>query len=230
MDNPDSDEVDALAEKYASGELTAAEFEAALAALDDDDEADDEEETPDYTPGQLMAMAEDEARETLPDHEFDRWQKLAELDAEAEETKQQWADERERVTDLVVHADPDELGTEVSIYGNDLLVRIDSENEDFRQAAQSLESEFATDDREVDELADEDADTIAGYLMDMLDAILLRWNGTDWPNLPDHERETILHQARDKWGVDGLLTAWTDIAAAVQRDRQEQVEAVDGFR
>lgn len=183
-----------------------------------------------YTPGQLRQLDRDEARETLTVDQFERWEQLDELDEQAAETEQEWSDQRETVTDLVVHADRDALGTAVDIYGNDLLVRVHSENDQFRAAAEGLEATFGDEEASLDDLSDADREDLAGHLIDMLDAVLLEWNGTPWDSVPEPERYEILTQARGKWNLDGLLLAWFDIADAINDEREDQMEVVDSFR
>jgi len=60
--------------------------------------------------------------------------------------------------------------------------------------------------------------------------VLLEWNGTDWTNLPEDERYGVLFRAREDWALDGLLSAWLTIAAAISEERDEQMEVVDKFQ
>lgn len=184
-----------------------------------------------FTNGELLAMDDEEARATLTVDQYRRWEKLTDLHADAEQTRDEWDDEREQVTELTVHADPEALGTRVELYGNDLLVRVDPEDDDFRDAATRLDDKFG--DRDMDEVDDFDDGVQAAVgdaLLDMLDAILLRWNGHDWADIADADRGAVLADCRDKWGIDGLLKAWVDIAAAVQEDREGKLDVIDNFR
>lgn len=184
----------------------------------------------DYTPGQLRRMDEQQARETLTVKQFERWEKLQELDEEAAETKRDWSDQRETVTDLVVHADREALGTHVEIYGNDLLVRIHSENEQFREAAEGLNDAFGDEEEALEDLSVTEREDLAGHLLNMLDAVLLEWNGTPWDSVPKPDRFEILTRARNKWNLDGLLLAWFDIADTINDEREEHMDVVDSFR
>lgn len=180
---------------------------------------------------ELRQMDEQTARNTLPVAEFERWQKLHELMDGAAETRERWADEDETVAELTVHADMDALGTEVDLYGNDVLVHVDSEDGDFRAAAERLDDTLGdTDPNDLDSLDDAGVDAAAEALTDLLDAVLVRWNGTEWSDLAIDTRQDVLYECRRKWGVDGLLLAWFDIAAAIAEDREERVEVVDNFR
>ncbi len=90
---------------------------------------------------ELRRMDEQEARQSLTVAEYERWESINQLHDEAEETREQWEEEEQEVSDLVVRADPEQLGTEVDLFGNDVLVRVDSEDRRFREAAESLSDE-----------------------------------------------------------------------------------------
>lgn len=185
----------------------------------------------DYTPGDLQAMSDEEARSELTVEQYERREKLLELLDEADENEQRLAEEDDRVEDLVVHADPDALGTDLDLFGNDVLVKIDSDDPEFRAVAEQLDDEFGeADETAVEELAPDETDDIADALQEMLDLVMVRWNGHEWADLPQDQRDLVLHDCRDKWGVDGLLLAWLDIAAAVNEDREDRLSVIDSFR
>jgi hypothetical protein len=184
-----------------------------------------------YTPRQLREMDDDEARETLTVDQYERREELLDLLDDAEDARDELNEQEQRVEDLVVHADPESLGTEVDVFGNTLLVHVDSENGAFRDAADDLET--IQDDTPDDESATIDPERIgdaADALTTMLDCAIVRWNGHDWAGLTDQRRQAILDDAREKWGADGLLLAWLDIAAAVGEQRQERVDVIEKFR
>ena len=183
-----------------------------------------------YTPRELREMDDDEARQTLTVEQYERRESLLELMEEADETRERIDEQNERVEELVVHADKEQLGTEVDVFGNDLLVHVDSDNDEFREAAERLEALEPDDETEIDTLDDDLREDMAEQLTTMLDAILVRWNGAEWSDLPADARAGVLADAREKWGLDGLMLAWADIAAAVNEDREERVGVVDSFR
>jgi len=157
---------------------------------------------------ELREMDEAEAKDTLTVNEYGRWQKLKELEEGAKETEERWQEQDELVQEITVHADPDQLGTDVDLYGNDVLVHIDSEDPQLRAAIDTLESEFGEiDDDEVPELTEERRDRYGSALIDALDAVILRWNGHDWDSLDRPRREAILSEARDKWGLEATVMA-----------------------
>lgn len=187
-----------------------------------------------HTPGQLLAMDEQTARQTLTVQQFERWKKLHDLDADAAETKAQWEEEAAQVHDLTVHADTEELGTHVDLYDNDALVHVSSDDRQFRQAIQQFDDLLEEADDEGEELADavdeKKLDAIANAAQDCLDAMLVRWNGHDWGDLDDAAREAVLADARAKWGVDALVLGVIEAVGAVAGDRQDRVAAIDSFR
>lgn len=183
-----------------------------------------------YTTLDLRRMDEQDARHTLTVAEFERWEKLHDLTDSAAETRERWADESEQVLDITVNADADALGTEVDVYGNDLLVHVDSEDRQFRQAAEALDDELqSTDTDEVDALDAETRERLADAILDVLDACILRWNGTEWGDLPDEKRYAVLGDARAKWGLDATLAAMFDIVIAIREDHEEKKEVVESF-
>jgi hypothetical protein len=180
-----------------------------------------------YSPFDLREMDEQTAKQTLTVNEFERWESVNDRLDEADEVREQWADQEDRVEDLVVHADPEQLGTRVDVFGNDVLVHVNSDDPEVRDAAEALE---AHDDADMDDLSEADRREIGDDLTTLLDAILVRWNGTEWEDLPDDVRTDVLADAREKWGFDNLMLAWADIAEAVYEDREQRVDVVEKFR
>ena len=184
-----------------------------------------------YSTLDLRQMDRETAERELTKLQFDRWEKLHELKAGAEETRERFAQEDELVTDLTVTADMADLGTEVDLYGDTALVHLDSDNEQFIDAAESLDAEFPDADKsDVPEMDDEDREVIASRAMEMLDAMLVRWNGTEWASVPEHEQQALLETLRQEWGIDALFLSIFKCADAIQEDREEQVEAIESFR
>jgi len=194
-----------------------------------------------YTAFELRDMDEAEARDTLTVNEYERWEQIQDLYADAEQTRERWEDTDETIAELSVSADPEQLGTPVEVFGNDLIVRVQSDDREFRQAMQRLDEEFgdsALNDDDLTQseaveaaggLADADQAELADCLTDIFDAILLRWDGHEWRELPQSKRESMLAAAEAKWGVDGLFSAWVQVAIAVGKDREELSEQVESF-
>lgn len=226
------DRLENLAEQYAEGDIEPDEFQEKLDRLEESDDGDETDDGREWTPGQLLDMDEQTARSELSPEQFERWHKLHDLNDDAEQTKFEWQQESKRVQELTVNADMQQLGTEVDLFGNDVLVHIDSGNREFRRAADRLEdAETDLDDRaEVDALPEEQQEEIARALQDMLDAVLVEWNGQRWSDLSDAERGAVLDQCREKWGVNGLMLAWVRIAKAANEDREETEELIESFR
>jgi len=179
----------------------------------------------------LRQMDRETARQTLPVAEFERWEQLHDLHEQADETRQRWAAEDDAVESLTVNADMDQLGTEVDLYGNDVLVHVDSEDPKLEAAAEQVDDAMGdTDPEEVADLDDSDIDEVTDGLLELLDTVLVRWNGTDWNDLGVDVRGDTLAACRRKWGVDGLLLAWVDVMAAVRQDQEGKVSVVESFR
>jgi hypothetical protein len=179
-------------------------------------------------------MDEQTARETLTVNQFKRWEKLNSLHEQADETRERWAEEEQRVAEITVQADMEQLGTRVDVFGNDLLVHIDSEDRHLTQAAGKLEDlreEYEdTDPEDLDSIPQTDRDAMLGHLQSMLDAVIVEWGEHRWANLREDQRADILADAAEKWGLDGIMLAWVDIAVAVNEDRQERMEVMDSFQ
>jgi hypothetical protein len=185
----------------------------------------------DYSTLELRQMDEETARQTLPIAEYERWEKLHDLIDGAEETRSDWDDADKRATDLAVHADMADLATAVDLFGNDVLVHVDPEAADFREAYDVLEAAIeGVDEETVEELDDDAIDTIGSALQQMLDEVLVEWNGHEWDALDDSLRADVLADARDKWGLSGFLDAWYKIAESVAKDREEKVSSIESFR
>jgi len=192
-----------------------------------------------YSAFDLRDMDEDEAWDTLSREQYEQWEKIQELYDGVEETEQQFEREAETVADVTVSADMADLGTEVSIFGNDLLVYADLESPAFRDATERLESEFgditvenpdAEDAAAFGDVDEERLADMAAHLVEMLDTVLVRWDGTEWDTLADDQQQTILQQARASWGITGLLKAWGEITLAIREDYDELEARVEFFR
>lgn len=189
------------------------------------------DDAPDWTVSELLAMDEQQARTTLPVAQYERWEKLQELHEQADETRQEWADQSETVQELTVHADPEKLGTRVDVFGNDVLVHIDNEDPEFRAAADRLD-EIRNDvpDEDVADIDPDDAQGAGDALVEMLSASIVEWNGHAWADLREDQRADVMADAREQWGIDGLLLAWVEIAGAVSQDREQRVSVIEKFR
>jgi len=180
----------------------------------------------------LLEMDRDEARASLTVDEFERWEKLTELHDDASEQRDRWRQDDEQVERVVVHSDPDALGTEVDVFGNALVVHPErADGDEFREANKKYEQKYAdvsADD--VDALDPGERAELERHLLEMLDAIILKWNGVDWQSLPSAERERALNEAADEWGLMGLLKAWLQVVSGVREDAEEMEASVKSFR
>jgi len=188
-----------------------------------------------YNSLELRQMDEQTARTTLTVAEYERWEQLHEMVDRAEQTRERWADEDEQVADIEVAAEMDQLGTEVDIYGNDLLVRLNPESEKLQAVKPRLEayqSEVGDiqSGEDIDQLTEADAEELVSILLDLLDAVILKWRGTEWDSLAEHQRVSILETARSKWGIDGLANAWAEIIEAVERKQDDRRDVIESFR
>lgn len=185
----------------------------------------------DYSVSQLREMDEQTARDTLTVNQYERWEQIQDLYDDVAETEAEWQSQEETVAAVTVSADMEQLGTRVDVFGNDLLVHADTEAPAFRQAAERLESEFGDiDGSELDGVDDDRVQALADHLVEMLSQVIVQWGGTEWDSLPPAQRDSILADAREKWGVDGLMLAWSDIAVAIREDREEVVGQLEKFR
>jgi len=181
-----------------------------------------------WTATELRRMDEQTARQTLPVAQYERWEDLQALDAQAEDTRERWAAETQQVHDLTVHADPDALGTEVDLYGNDVLVHLDTDDPEFRAIHEEYQG-LVSDDPDPEEL-EANREELADAITELLDCLILRWNGHDWQALEPERRRAVLADARAKWGFDNLVLGWAEVMAAIQSDREDSAAVVESFR
>ena len=179
---------------------------------------------------ELRRMDRETARAELTVPEYERWDALHDRLDGAEQTRDEWADADETALDVTVHADDEELGETVGVFGNELLVRIDPEKPGLRKRANALRDEFGDEERDIDDLDDIDADRLANRVVDLYDEIVIAWNGTRLETMSAAERETLFETVREKWGLRGLFLGLADIIAGVEKGQQERLEAVESFR
>ena len=190
----------------------------------------------DYSILELRELSESDAKAAFMDDEmsaedFERWEQLNELEQGAQDTRDRFADEDEQVADLTVRADMDALGTEVELYGNDVLVHVNTEAEAFVDAAERVDELMSdTDPEDVGELGADALDEIATNLKTMFDEAFVRWNGHEWADLREDQRADVLASIRQRWGVDAMLNAWLDIAVAIHEEREDQMDVIESFR
>jgi len=191
-----------------------------------------------FTNHELRAMDDETARSTLTVEQYERRENLIDLHEQADETREEWADQAETVADVTVNADPADLGTALELYGNDIIVRVDETADGLEESMQTLEAEFGDiaeadpTDAEVmiDGVGEDDIDRLADIVADLYDAVLVRWNGTDWERLSPEQRRGVLADAREAWGFDALVLGWGEVMAAIRETREQQAEAVESFR
>ena len=188
---------------------------------------------PDYTRRELREMDEQTARNTLTVAEFERWERIQDLYEQREDTLDEWDSQEQTVADVTVHADAETLGTEIDLYGNELLVRVKPESRRLQQVRGKLDdNDIDLDNPDADSVDDIDEETeeaITDALTALLDAVLVRWNGTEWRDLSPDQREAILADARQAWGLDGLLFGVVQVIRAVHEDQNRRVEDVKSF-
>lgn len=190
----------------------------------------DDDQTQAYSISELRAMDEQTARQTLTVDQYERWDSLQALYDQAEANRDRFAREDERVHDLTVHADPEALGTEVTLYGNDLLVHLDSDDPTFQAVHDEYQDLVGdVDDADLDALED-NREAVADAIIELFDCLLVRWNGTDWEDLSPEQRRGVLADAREAWGFDALVLGWGEVMTAIREAREQQAEAVESFR
>lgn len=188
-------------------------------------------ETTGRTITELRQMDRQTAERELNKLEFDRWESLHDHLEQAEEAREAWSEHDDTVAGVTVSADMDDLGTEVELYGNTLLVHVDSGNSELERHIDAADDVLGdTDPDAVESLSDSDVSELSGHLQSALDEVIVRWDGVEWDALGDDKRAAILATAAEKWGVDGLLMAWFDIVGAIAEAREEKVSAIESFR
>jgi len=191
-----------------------------------------------FTNHELREMSDAEAEQTLTKQQWDRREKLLDLHGEAAETREEWATEAETVAGVTVEADIEDLGTELDLYGNDVIVRVDETvAEDMADPLERLGEEFEDistadpDDAEAEiEALDADATAdLVAILTDLYDAMLRRWNGHDWQTLPQSDREAILDTAAEQWGASAMFLGLFRAIMEATEDREEVMGRIKSF-
>ena len=185
----------------------------------------------------------EEAYRRLSGPDFERWEKLQELEAAAEQNKRQMQADAEVATDALVRADVSDLATDVSVFGNELLCYYDPESQQVREAAERVGEVCGVDADEpgdlegasVDDVDDSDIPAIKGALVDLITAALVEWNGERWDDMDADTREAIratIQQPPEAggWGVAGLMDAFVEIYVTVEDNRNERLERIQKFR
>jgi hypothetical protein len=190
---------------------------------------------------ELRRMDRETARNTLTVAEYERWEQLQELHAEAEEQRDEWEQAAEEAVETMVYSDATDLAAEVSVFGNDLAVYFSNDDPRVRDAVKRLTDVFDIDpdadehaDITTEDVAEEDIGAAKDVLADLVTAAVVEWNGEQWadlaPDAQDSIRARISADPPDGWGLAGLMDAWVEIQTAVEQNRNERMERVQKFR
>jgi len=185
----------------------------------------------------------EEAYSRLSGPDFERWEKLQELEAAAEENRREMQADAEVATDALVRADVSDLATDVSVFGNELLCYYDPESQQVREAADRVGEVCGVDAAEpgdlegasVDDVDDSDIPAIKGALVDLITAAIVEWNGERWTDMTRDKQatiETVIKQSPENggWGVAGLMDAFVESYVTVEDNRNERLERIQKFR
>jgi len=186
----------------------------------------------------------EEAYSRLSGPDFERWEKLQELEAAAEQNKRQMQEDAEVATDaLVRNKIPDGLAVDVNVFGNEVRAYYDPESKQVREAAERVGEVCGVDANEpgdlegasVDDVDDGDIPAIKSALVDLITAALVEWNGQRWDDMDADTREAIratIQQPPEAggWGVAGLMDAFVEIYVTVEDNRNERLERIQKFR
>jgi len=198
-----------------------------------------------YAVTELRRMDETTARSELTVNEYERWESVNKHLDDAEEVRQEWADNEREATDILVNSDPAYLASDIEVWGNELSVYYGPEDTRLREAVEGLGDSVGVDLESIDDMADDelpsadeiDDDAIEATkdaLVEMISVALVEINGHRWTDLTVGERETTLSQIRQSrphgWGLAGLMDAWTEIQVAVESNRDDRLERVRKFR
>jgi len=185
----------------------------------------------------------DEAYRKLSGPQFERWEKIKELEHTAEENQREMQEDAAIATDTLVRADVSDLATDVTVFGNTLSCYYDPESQQVRDAAERVGDICGVDaddpgDLEgasVEDVADDDLPAIKGALVDLITAAVVEWRGTPWGDLADDTQAEIRQTIQKPpeaggWGVAGLMDAFVEIYVSVEDNRSERMERIQKFR
>lgn len=195
------------------------------------------------TAADLRRMDEQTARDTLTVNEFERWEALRDLHEQADEQREEWAEDARVATETLVFADAHDLAAEVSVFGNDLLCYYALDDPRIQDTADDLAAVFdvdpdadpeAIDTIRAEDIDESDVDAVKDALAELVLVATVEFNGTaldeSTPAARETIREGITADPPEGWGVAGLMDAWTEIQTAVEAARDERLERVRKFR
>jgi hypothetical protein len=186
---------------------------------------------PDYSAMDLRDMDRAEAEQRLDADDFARWENVHDLTDAADERADEFAENEQTVSSVVVDADLSALGTDVSVYGNDLTVYIDADDDRLHDAVERLDDKFGDVTRDdLAALGAADREAIGRALEDILLSSIVAWDGERFDDLPADEPLAIVQTARDAWGLTPTFEAVMKIIAACNEAQEERFEAIDSFR
>ena len=190
---------------------------------------------------ELLRMDEQTAKRELSYAEFQTWQSATDHHSRYQERKRDWRENDIAVTQSLIKTDVIDLATEVTLWGNDVYVYYDPEDQRLRDAIDDLGDSLGVDMDGVDEIeatADdvtpEDMDAVKSALAEFLCVSFVEWDGQLWADMDGETREQIREQIQqpypDGWGLAGLMDALTEVINAVESNRNARLERVQKFR
>jgi len=200
-----------------------------------------EQSTDERSITELRRMDESEAKGELNVYQYERWESVNQHLSEAEEIRQEWRDNEQEVTDILVNADMSSVASEVELFGNDVTAYYDPEDKRVREVAERLGDVLGVDieavediEASADDIDDDKLDDCKVALADFIGLTIETWDGHDWDDLSVADRESIKTQIAapqpDGWGLSGLMDALSEIMVAVESARDDRLERVEKFR
>lgn len=176
---------------------------------------------------ELREMTREEAEERLDEHDLERWEAYHELRASKEETEERFKEDDALAIDTLVQADMGELTTDLDLYGNEVSVVVEL-NQQQQSLLRNVEREY--EDIDLEDPDDDAIDAVRDVMERFIAAVLVKFNGVEVRELEEPKRLALAAECVDKWGLRGTFHAVVQIVEATREMDEDRVGSIESFR
>ncbi len=178
-----------------------------------------------YSIEELKTMPAEKANTVLSDSDFKRWQKIRDLEEEADENKKDLEKSYRKAFDSLVNKDEESVTREIEYLGNEIeyVFDMNREQENLIKQIENLESK--------ENPTEQDESKYEYCLIDFFESIIVKWNGEKIREAEYTGKELAVYLLnRDDWGRGPLSELIQDIILNYFEEKRDKLEAVEKFR
>ena len=172
---------------------------------------------------ELREMDAEEANSELGADEFERWQKLQDLQDDADENRLEREEENSEALDILINKDDEEIAKEIEHQGNKIkyILNMDREQENIYSKMTDLERKEGP--------SQGDREKYKNLLIDFFAEIVVEFNGKKIKNT-DFSGKELAKQCYKKWGRLPFQNLIEEVLIGFYEEKKEKMDTVEKFR